>query len=103
MASKGGKESIQCLKLKELHKKKLIHIEPLAHTSAGKDKTFKPATLHLVKILSSLGKSPCDYLAGTSCPPTCRLVTKGVSDKGKTWDIYLMNCHYPPCAFFERL
>ena len=109
MSPKRRKESSGCRALEELKRDgKLRKPELLAHTTAGEDSSsFKPSTLHLVWIETSVGKSPCEVLkrAGDPCPPTCRLVATKVPDEERaeiTWDIYLMNCHYgPPCDLFE--
>lgn len=106
MSPKRKTEGFGCKELQRLKDAGDLDTELLAHTSAGeKDSTLKPSTLHLVKIASSIGKSPCEYLAkpGNPCPPTCRLIAKGVTDNTNTWDIYLMNCHYgPPCDLFNE-
>ena len=105
MSSKRRKESTGCQQLQKLKDDGDLDLESLAHTTAGADdKTFKPSVLHLVKIASHLQTSPCEYLKKPNdpCPPTCRLIAKGITDADNTWDLYLMNCHSgPPCDLFE--
>jgi len=63
-----------------------------------------PAThdIYYVEILSSLGKTPCQYIPTTRS--TCHLLKQGVSAGGKIWDLYLLNCPFgPPCLFLEDL
>jgi hypothetical protein len=86
--------------MEKLYKDGDILIEELAHTAL--EGSTKSSTLYFIKILSSLGASPCDYLKTKHSE--CRLIAKGVPQDGKVWDLYLMNCHYgPPCEFFETL
>jgi hypothetical protein len=101
MARKRKTDGDGCEQLEQLYKDGDVVIEELAHTSIDAKK--KSSSLHLAKIASSLGKSPCDYLKTKHS--TCRLIAGSVPDEnGKLWDFYLMNCHYgPPCDFFEKM
>ncbi len=56
------------------------------------------------EILSSLGKTPCDYLKTKRS--TCTLIAKNMQDDedGKVWDWYVLNCPQgPPCEFLQNL
>ena len=89
-----------CGELKKLYEDGNILIEELAHTALEEGK--KSSVLYFIKIISSLGKTPCEYLKTKHSD--CRLLASSVPEKGKVWDFYLMNCHYgPPCIFFESL
>jgi len=104
---RSGKDDPGCQQLEQLYKTGQVQFEEIAHHTVGTGASQKKSTLYLAKILSSVGKTPCDLLAtppGNPPGSTCRLIAKGVSEADQIWDIYLMNCHYgPPCAFLERL
>src|SRR4051794_14165498 len=97
MATKKRNATAGCKELKKLVDDGDVKFDLLTRTSHGDEQDY--SSLHLVKILSSVGKSPCDFLG----PQThCRLLAKNVAEEGGQWDLYLVNCHYgPPCAFLQ--
>jgi hypothetical protein len=61
-------------------------------------------TVYFAEILSSIGKTPCQYLNSTFSHSTCHLLRKGAQLDGKSWDYYIINCPYgPPCVSLESL